>query len=73
MKAKPITPEEMTAYVEATWDKCQEQAWQEQQVEDGPMDWPTAEVIDKALDSGFIGTEESEKFLQQQKERKVQS
>ena len=44
MKAKPITPEEMTAYVEATWDKCQEQAWQEQQVEDGPMDWPTTNL-----------------------------
>ena len=29
--AKPITPEEMTAYVEATWNKCQEEAWQEQE------------------------------------------
>ena len=24
---KPITPEEMKAYVDATWDKCQTEAW----------------------------------------------
>ena len=35
--AKPITPEEMTAYVEATWNKCQEEAWQEQE----PVAWIT--------------------------------
>jgi len=28
--AKPITPEEMTAYVEATWNKYQEKTWQKQ-------------------------------------------
>jgi hypothetical protein len=33
--AKPITPQEMTAYVEATWNKCQEEAWQEQE----PVAW----------------------------------
>ena len=27
--AKPITPEEMTAYVEATWNKCQGEAWRQ--------------------------------------------
>jgi hypothetical protein len=27
--AKPITPQEMTAYVEATWNKCKKEAWQE--------------------------------------------
>ena len=29
MANKPITPEEMKAYVEATWEKCQAEAWQE--------------------------------------------
>jgi len=33
--AKPITPEEMTAYVEATWNKYQEETWQEQE----PVAW----------------------------------
>jgi hypothetical protein len=33
--AKPITPQEMTAYVEATWNKCQEEAWQEHE----PVAW----------------------------------
>ena len=36
MKAKPITPEEMSAYVKATWDRCQEQSWQEQQFRTEP-------------------------------------
>ena len=27
--AKPITPQEMTAYVEATWNKCKKEAWQD--------------------------------------------
>lgn len=26
-RAKPITSEEMTAYVESTWNKCQGEAW----------------------------------------------
>jgi hypothetical protein len=29
MANKPITPEEMKAYVDATWEKCQAEAWQE--------------------------------------------
>ena len=29
MANKPITPEEMKAYVDATWEKCQAKAWQE--------------------------------------------
>lgn len=29
MTNKPITPEEMKAYVDATWEKCQAEAWQE--------------------------------------------
>jgi hypothetical protein len=29
MDNKPITPEEMKAYVDATWEKCQAEAWQE--------------------------------------------
>jgi hypothetical protein len=28
MANKPITPEEMKAYVDATWEKCQTEAWQ---------------------------------------------
>ena len=27
--SKPITPEEMEAYVDATWKKCQSEAWAE--------------------------------------------
>jgi hypothetical protein len=27
MANKPITPEEMKAYVDATWEKCQTEAW----------------------------------------------
>jgi hypothetical protein len=30
--AKPITPKEMTAYVEATWNKCQGEAWRRKEV-----------------------------------------
>lgn len=29
MANKPITLEEMKAYVDATWEKCQAEAWQE--------------------------------------------
>ena len=29
MVNKPITPEEMKAYVDAAWEKCQAEAWQE--------------------------------------------
>lgn len=29
MKAKPITPEEMRAWIDATWEKCQSEAWKE--------------------------------------------
>ena len=36
--AKPITPQEMTAYVEATWDKCKKEAWQDR---DKPVAWLT--------------------------------
>ena len=28
MANKPITPEEMKAYVDATWEKCQAEVWQ---------------------------------------------
>ena len=31
---KPITPEEMKAYVDATWERCQSEAWAEKQ---GPV------------------------------------
>jgi len=30
--AKPITSEEMTAYVEATWNKCQGEAWRREDI-----------------------------------------
>ena len=30
--AKPITPEEITAYVEATWNKCQGEAWHREDI-----------------------------------------
>ncbi len=26
---KPITPEEMKAWIDATWEKCQSEAWKE--------------------------------------------
>ena len=26
---KPITPEEMRAWIDATWEKCQSEAWKE--------------------------------------------
>ena len=34
---KPITPEEMKAYVDATWEKCQAQAWLEQPAQQEPV------------------------------------
>lgn len=27
--SKPITPEEMKAWIDATWNKCQSEAWKE--------------------------------------------
>jgi hypothetical protein len=27
--SKPITPEEMKAWIDATWEKCQSEAWRE--------------------------------------------
>ena len=41
--AKPITPQEMTAYVEATWDKCKKEAWQEAE-----------DVWQKALENALV-------------------
>ena len=45
MANKPITLEEMKAYVDATWEKCQTEAWQE------PVAWVYQEGLE-ALKSG---------------------
>lgn len=47
MANKPITPEEMKAYVDATWEKCQADAWQVQE----PIAWVYPEGLE-ALKSG---------------------
>lgn len=47
MANKPITPEEMKAYVDATWEKCQAEAWQEPE----PVAWVYPEGLE-ALKSG---------------------
>ena len=47
MANKPITPEEMKAYVDATWEKCQAEAWQEPE----PVAWVYPEGLE-SLKSG---------------------
>lgn len=47
MANKPITLEEMKAYVDATWEKCQAEAWQVQE----PIAWVYPEGLE-ALKSG---------------------
>lgn len=44
MANKPITPEEMKAYVDATWEKCQAEAWQEPRQWQGLTDEDVDEV-----------------------------
>lgn len=54
MANKPITPEEMKAYVDATWEKCQAEAWQEPRQWQGLTDdekrsmveWAHPDIID---------------------------
>lgn len=43
MANKPITPEEMKAYVDATWEKCQAEAWQE------PVAWMHNYIEDNVI------------------------
>lgn len=49
--SKPITPEEMKAWIDATWEKCQSEAWRE------PREWVglTDEEIMQMLDYGQYG------------------
>ena len=51
MANKPITPEEMKAYVDATWEKCQAEAWQE------PRQWQglTEEEVGKQENDSVLG------------------
>lgn len=54
MANKPITPAEMKAYVDATWEKCQAEAWQEPRQWQGLTDdekrslveWAHPDIID---------------------------
>lgn len=48
MSNKPITPEEMKAYVDATWEKCQAEAWQE------PVAWRWKERINDELGNWVV-------------------
>ena len=44
MANKPMTLEEMKAYVDATWEKCQAEAWQEPRQWQGLTDEEIATV-----------------------------
>ena len=45
MANKPITPEEMKAYIDATWEKCQTEAWQEPRQWQGLTDEDRDEIL----------------------------
>ena len=49
MANKPITPEEMKAYVDATWEKCQAEAWQEPRQWQGLTDEEAKAPIQRAM------------------------
>ena len=54
MSNKPITPEEMKAYIDATWEKCQTEAWQEprqwrgltEDEKNAMVEWAHPDIID---------------------------
>ena len=46
--SKPITPEEMKAWTDATWEKCQSEAWREPRQWVGLTDEEIAKVVSLA-------------------------
>ena len=53
MANKPITLEEMKAYVDATWEKCQAEAWQEPRQWQGLTDEERGQVINANFGTGL--------------------
>ena len=49
MSNKPITPEEMKAYIDATWKKWQAEAWQEPRQWQGLTDEEVSKLIDNEI------------------------
>ena len=50
-KTKPITPEEMKAWIDATWEKCQSEAWKEPRQWIGLTEAGRVDIIDDEITS----------------------
>jgi hypothetical protein len=50
-KTKPITPEEMKAWIDATWEKCQSEAWKEPRQWIGLTEAERVDIIDDEITS----------------------
>ena len=50
-KTKPITPEEMKAWIDATWEKCQSEAWEEPRQWIGLTEAERVDIIDDEITS----------------------